>query len=107
MKTNSGSCAPSWTSIWASSTPCLLPVIFLLLSSGCSTVRVLPEDLPPIPPSLLQECRLPLALPDGRPATVSRILLQDSEDLLDCRERHKALVEVVKFRDQLLNSHKE
>lgn len=75
--------------------------------SGCSTVRVLPEDLPPIPASLLQECRLPQALPDGRPATVAKVLLQDSEDLLDCRERHKALVEVVKFRDQLLNSHKE
>lgn len=107
MKPSSTSCAKSWPSTKGGLWRWLLPVTCLLMFSGCSTVRVYPEDLPPIPASLLQECREPMALKDGRPATVARVLLQDAEDLLQCRDRHRALVEVLKFRERLYDSHKE
>lgn len=97
----------SWLSIKGSLLQCLLLATCLILFSACSTVSVRPDDLPPIPANLLQECRKPEALPDGRPATLARILLQDAEDLLACRDRHKALVEVIKFRETLYNAHKE
>jgi hypothetical protein len=97
----------SWLSTKGSLLQCLLIATCLLLFSGCSTVRVFPEDLPPIPASLLQECREPMVLKDGRPGTVAQVLLQDAEDLHQCRDRHKALVEVLKFRERLYDSHKE
>ena len=107
MKTNSASCAKSWLRTRGSLAQCLLLVTFLLMLSGCSTPSVRPDDLPPIPANLLQQCREPLALKDGRPQTAVNVLTQDAEDLLQCFTRHKALVEVVKFREQLYNQHKE
>lgn len=107
MKVNFASSVKSWLSIKVSLMQCLFLATCLILFSGCSTVSVRPDDLPPIPANLLQLCRTPEALPDGRPSTTSRILLQDAEDLWACHDRHKALVEVVKFREQIYNSHKE
>lgn len=107
MRTNSAISAISWLRFKVSLMQCLLLATCLLLFSGCSTVRVYPEDLPPIPANLLQECREPMALKDGRPSTVAQVLLQDAEDLLQCRDRHRALVDTVKFREKVLNSHKE
>lgn len=107
MKTSFGSCVMHWLSTVGSWMRCLLPATCLLTLSACSTVSVGPDDLPPIPSNLLQECRQPQTLPSGRPQAVVDALLMDAEDLQACFARHKALVEVVKFREQLYNAHKE
>jgi hypothetical protein len=74
---------------------------------GCSTPSVKDEDLPPIPENLLAECLEPIALPNGRPKVLKDVLLLDSIDLLACRDKHKALVEVIRFRERVKNAHKE
>lgn len=84
----------------------LLCAICLSMICACSTPRVYPDDLPPIPEDLLQECPVPEALPNGRPDSQVQVLRQDAEDQWKCHDRQKALADTVKFREKVYNSHK-
>lgn len=79
----------------------ILCASFLL--TGCSSLTVNEPvcEPPPIPPTLLQACPLPDPIKDGRLETLYLQAIADSGPWGECLRRHQALVEVVKYRDQV------
>lgn len=60
-----------------------------------------------MPPNLLVPCNGPQVLPDGKPLTLALVMLKDAKELNDCKEKHRALSEVVKFREKLTEISKD
>lgn len=103
MKPNSKNYSRSTTRAFAPSLPlCLTLALGATMLSGCSTVRVKPDDLPPIPANLLTPCPPLDPLTDGKPESVAKQMLQDSRAYLECKDKHRLLTETIKFRESIL-----
>ena len=74
---------------------------FLILLCSCSTAPVGPQDLPPIPASLMQLCEPLRPLQDGRQGEVVSQMIDDAEQYRLCAMGKASLIEVVKFREKL------
>lgn len=89
-------------------------VFSLLLVSGCVTTKEYvpvappPLILTPIDSSLLSDCKLPIQLPEKNLSQkeAEKLWTVDRKDILDCMNKHKALVKVIKFRDEQLTKNK-
>jgi len=75
--------------------------------SGCASYRVSPDELPPIPANLLQQCPPLTGLANGKPETIANQMIQDARVYSECASRHRNLVEVIRFREGVYNIHKE
>lgn len=54
-----------------------------------------------MPANLLIPCDGPQVLKDGKPLTLALVMLNDAKSLNECKARHHALSEVIKFREKL------
>jgi hypothetical protein len=80
------------------------------LLSGCATTPIAVQapalDLPPIPARLLEACEEPAPLKKGTLEEMYLAMLEDAGPWGRCVRNHDRLIEVVKYRDAVVEKWK-
>jgi hypothetical protein len=94
----------------AFSTRLALVCAAILLLTGCATTPIAVQapalDLPPIPPRLMEACEEPAPLRKGTLEEMYLQMLEDAGPWGRCVRNHDRLIEVVKYRDAVVEKWK-